>query len=112
MSKEEVLANFQIAIDNKTYEHDGNLLLDDLLERAQKIVINDREGLVEALRYWISLREQFRTEKAVILTKYLVLKELKLDLDKLRDDIVSGKYLPGNHTGRVDRALKAIDTNN
>jgi hypothetical protein len=108
MSKEEVLADFQMARDNEDYRKDGDLLFDDLLKRAKRLVVQDREGLVDALRYWMSLRDEYLTEMAIILTGELLLKELRPDLEKIREDIISRKYYRVKYTGWVDKALEAL----
>jgi hypothetical protein len=108
MSKEKVLAEFQVVFRDPRSE-DGVFLYENLLNRARSILISDRAGLVEALRLWISLRDQVHANTAVIMAGDLAIKELKPDLQRLREDIISRKAFPTNYTGWVDKALEAIE---
>jgi hypothetical protein len=111
MSKESVLEEFQ-SVYADPESKDGGYLYLGLLDRAKRLVITDRIGVVEALRYWISLRDHRHTNHAAMLTGALALKELKPDLEKLREDIISRKAYLTKYTGWVDKELKKIKSSN
>jgi hypothetical protein len=108
MSKEEVLAEFDIDLKDPVSLKDGEYLYEQILVRAKRTIINDRIGMVEVLRYWLSLRKALYTMMAVDLIKDLVISELKPELNILMEDIESGKVFLPYYKQWVDRALKAI----
>ena len=111
MSKEDVLAKFQKIWEKEEYSRDENgwYLYEDLRENAKNLMTNDREGVIEAARYWLSLREVPRTQYAMSLSKDLVLKELKRDIEGVREDIIARRNYPAPDTYWADRALKALE---
>jgi hypothetical protein len=108
MSKEEILAEFDIDLNDPVSVKDGEYLYEHILVRAKRMVVNDRIGMVEVLRYWLSLRKDLYTMMAVDIIKDLVISELKPELNILKEDIESGKIFLPYYKQWVDRVLKAI----
>jgi hypothetical protein len=108
MSKEEVLAEFDRDITNQGYKPDGNIIYRIIFQHAAQLILTDRLGVIDALRYWLLLRDDPFTVFAINLIQDLVIKELKPDLEKLRNDIESRNTLLPYYNEWVDRALKAI----
>jgi len=111
MSKEDVLAKFQKIWEKEEYSRNENgwYLYEDLRENTKNLMTNDREGVIEAVRCWLLLREVGRTEMAMGLAKDLTLKELKPDIEKVREDIIARRYYPAPDTYWADCALKALE---
>ena len=108
MSKEEVLAEFEI--DVKEYENEkmAGLFDQSIKSRTKRLIASDRSGVLEALRYWLRLRDSGLTVTALIVIADVNIPELKPDLECLRKDIESGKVFLPYYNSWVDRALKVI----
>jgi hypothetical protein len=110
MSKEDVLAEYDVIF--KKYENDKtNFVNQVLLERTKQLIVKDRLGVVEALRYWLSSRESGLTVAVANLIADVNIPELKPELKCLRKEIESGKIFHPYYNYCVDRALKAISEN-
>ena len=108
MTKEEVLAAFELDI-QKGDPRMGESTTEDIKKTAQKLIIQDRDGVIEALRYWLSLRDKGLPMVAVYVIADVYIPELKPDLERLRAEIESGKEVfHPSYNYWVDRALKAI----
>lgn len=79
-----------------------------ILNRAKRLIVSDRSGVVAALRYWLSLRHVSFTVIAIWVIEELKLIELKPELLALRNDIESGKAFLPYYVDWVDRAIKVI----
>ena len=110
MSRDEVLEEFEIDFADPESKYSGNSLYERVLKRAKQLVPRDREGLIEACRYWLSMRKLPHTWIGTILAKDLVIRELKPDLENLREDIESGKVFKLHDIRWVDKAIAAIST--
>jgi len=111
MSKEDVLTEFEKICNKEEYSRaeNGNFLLEDILQNARNLVNIDRDGLIGALRNWLELRKVGRTEYAMSIAEDLKLKELKPDIEAVRNDIILRRYYPVADTYWTDRALKALE---
>lgn len=109
MSKEEVLAEFDIDIKEYEDEKQAGLFDQSILNRVKRLIISDRPGVVEALRYWLRLRQRGLTVTALNVIADVNFPELKPDLECLKKDIESGKVFLPYYIYWVDRALKAIN---
>jgi hypothetical protein len=110
MSKEEVLAEFEIDIKEYENEKMAGLFDQSIKSRTKRIIVSDRSGVVEALRYWLCRRDSL-TVTALIVIADVNIPELKLDLECLKKDIESGKIFLPYYNSWVDRALKTINNN-
>jgi hypothetical protein len=108
MSKEEVLAEYDIDLKQFENDKDGSFVNQALLTRTKRLILKDRLGVVEALRYWLSLRADGLTMTAVDLIGYVNIPELKPDLECLKKEIESGKTFLPDYNYWVDRSLKSI----
>lgn len=108
MSKEEILEEFETDFTNPRAEKDGEYFHEIVLLRARRLILKDRGGMIEALRYWISLRKGPHTMLAVYIVEKLGISELKSELEVLKKDIASHKVFLPWYEREVDRALEAI----
>lgn len=111
MSKEEILSELEKDIQKSANDKGGEYFYEDAKKRLKKLVILDRPGVMEALRYWLCLRSQDLTMIAVWLTRDLMIKELKPDLENLKEDIKAGKVFKPYYIEMIDRALKTLNEN-
>lgn len=109
MPKDEVLAEFNIDFADPMSEKSGEYLYDHVLRRAKRLIVEDYTGVIEVLRYWLSLRKEPHTMLAVRVARDLVVTELKPELENLRQDIESGKTFLPYYKRWVDQALAAIN---
>jgi hypothetical protein len=108
VTKEEVLAAFDIDFKDPESQKDGPYLFEHILRRTKGLIISDRAGTIEALKYWLSLRKEPQTMMAVNIANNLALRELTPELITLGRDIESGSVFLPYYKGWVERALKAI----
>jgi hypothetical protein len=108
MTKEEVLAAFELDI-QKGDPRMGDSTIEDIKKTAKTLIIKDRSGVIEALRYWLRLRDSGLTMTAVSIIADIYIPELKPDLECLRADIESGKVFHPSYNYLVDLALKNIN---
>ena len=108
MTKKEVLAAFELDI-QRGDPRMGESTTEDIKKTAKKLIINDRDGVIEALRYWLSLRDKGLTMVAVGVIITVKTLELKPDLERLRAEIESGKVFHPSYNYLVDLALKNIN---
>jgi hypothetical protein len=108
MTKEEVLAAFELDI-QKEDPRMSESTTEDIKKTAKTLIIKDRDGVVEALRYWLRLRDDGHTMAAVYVIGDVYIPELKPDLECLRADIESGKVFLPYYNYWVDLALKTIN---
>ena len=108
MSKEEVLAAFELDI-QRVAPRMSESTTEDIIKTAKKLIIKDRDGVIEALRYWLGLRDIGLTITALCVIAENYIPELKPDLECLRAEIESGKVFHPSHNYWVDLALKNIN---
>ena len=99
--------------DNSPDPYSGEESYRWLQSRVERIVRDEREALIGALRIWLSLRSGPETMAAADLAADFHLTELREDLFKLLEDIDGGrtKFLPGlkSHYGnRIAGCLSRI----
>jgi hypothetical protein len=87
----------------------GDQTIEDIKQTAKTLINNDRIAVIEALRYWLNLRDWGLTPTALNVITSIRIPELKSDLQCLRVDIESGKALNPYIIYLVDMALKSID---
>jgi hypothetical protein len=87
------------------------LTIQDITKTAKTLIIKDQAGVIEAPRYWLSLRHNGLTPTALSVISAVKIPELKPDLECLKADIESGKALHPSYLDLVDLALKAISEN-
>jgi hypothetical protein len=109
MTKESVLRDLQEIENDRKTDKQGNLMFYEMLDRLKKLVVTDRNGVVDAMRYWLSLRDQYLTEIAESIAQFLLLKELRPELEQIKKEILARKYYHVPYTGWIDMALKAFD---
>jgi hypothetical protein len=107
MPKEDVLAAFELDI-QKGNPRTGDSTIEDIKKTAKTLIIKDRAGVIEALRYWLRLRHRGLTPTALSVIIAVKIPELKPDLECLKADIESGKALHPSYLDLVGLALKAI----
>lgn len=107
MTKEEVLAAFELDIQNEDPRMSESTT-EDIKKTAKRLIIQDCSGVIEALRYWLSLRDIGLTMVAVAVIDNVCIPELKPDLERLRAEIESGKVFHPSYNYLVDLALKTI----
>lgn len=86
----------------------GESTTQDIKRTAKALSLQDRPGIVEALRYWLNLRHEGLTMVAVSVIGDTHIPELKPDIERLKADIQSGKVFHPSYNHLVDLALKAI----
>lgn len=86
----------------------GEYLEEHVRRRSASIVRSDRQGLIEALRYWIETRSEPRTMLAVSVAKDLGLVELTPDIRQLKKDIEHRGVFPAFYVREVVQALSAL----
>lgn len=91
MTKKDVLLEFETAALNPDAKYSGNEYEEYVLKRATRLILTDRKGVIEALQYWLQLRDDSETMIAVDLAGILVIPELKPDLEELRNEIEAGR---------------------
>ncbi len=108
MTKEEVLVAFEADIRRMDIRQ-GELTTEDIKKTANTLISKDRTGVIEALRYWLQLRESGPTVTACIVIADINIPELKPDLECLKAEIESGKTFHPSYLYWVDSALKNIN---
>ena len=108
MTREEVLTAFEMDIQNGDPKM-GESTTEDIKKTAKTLVTKDRTGVIEALRYWLRLRDIGLTVTALIVIADNYIPELKPDVECLRAEIESGKVFHPSHNYWVDLALKNIN---
>ena len=108
MSKEDALAMLSMDEDYLGSLKDPTYEREVLIARARKLLAIDRAELIEALRYWLSLRHAGKTLTAVEIAEKLHLTELKPDIEILRKEIVDRKVFLPDYVSLVDMALDAL----
>jgi hypothetical protein len=107
VSKEQVLAAFNKEV-KKGEPQVGETVAERIKITAKEMIVNDRAGVVGALRYWIKLRDQNLTQIALSVIAEVKTSELKPDLEKLKADVDSRKALNPNFVYLIDFAMNAI----
>ena len=108
MTKTEVLEQLETDITDPGSYKSGEYLRTHVLSRAKAISSMDRDGLVEAMREWLGMRSEPKTMIAVMVSEKLRLKELKSDIETLREDVFAGKYFPRFYLREIDATLKVL----
>lgn len=86
----------------------GEDLFRDVLDLARRIIAGDREGLVEALDAWLKQRSSPRTQIAMEIAGQLKLTEVRSELERFREDVLSGKHGPRRDPWLIDKAIQAM----
>jgi len=110
MSKEDGLKEFDIDLKEFGADKYGGPFRKSILSRTRRLIINDRLGVIEALRYWLRLGDGITIIALIIITEVNI-PELKPELDCLKKDIESGKAFLPDYSYLVNRALKVISEN-
>jgi len=76
---------------------------------ASAASLTERLGLIEALREWLSLRNEPRTMLAVTMARKLGLRELKADIEALRKEVSEGRVFPRFYLREIDATLEALN---
>jgi hypothetical protein len=109
MSKEEVLAAFELDI-QRVAPRMSESTTEDIIKTAKKLIIKDRDGVIEALRYWLRFRDDRHPLTAVYIIADVYIPELKPDLERLREEIESGKEVfHSSYNCWVEKALKNVN---
>ncbi len=114
MSKETVLRQIMRIWDDPRYEKDGTYMYHIMLKRLKKLINSDRDGVIDAMRYWLSLDDYGKKRAAEDVVGDLLLKELRPQLVQIKKNILKGEHydLPIEHyLYPVEQALKALDEN-
>jgi len=108
MTKEEVLAALELDI-QKGEPRMGDSTTEDIKKTVKTLIVKDRDGVIEALRYWLGLRDIGLTITALCVIAENYIPELKPDLECLRAEIESGKVFHPSHNYWIDLALRNIN---
>jgi hypothetical protein len=107
VTKESVLAAFERDIQNGDPKM-GDSTIEDIKKTAATLIVQDRKGVIEALRYWLSLRDIGLTPTALcIIADVDAMSELKPDLDVLRLEIESSDVFHPSYLHLIDLAVKS-----
>jgi hypothetical protein len=109
MSKEDVMADFRIALQLPGVEKSGNILAEELKRRATRYVDRDRTGLVGAVKDWLEARDDLLTVQAAVLIREFKLDELKDSMRRIRNEVAAGAFLKPTSVWIFDRALESLD---
>lgn len=112
MTKESVLNELLEIENDKRFEKQGNLMFFEMLDRLKILIVTDRNGVIDAMRYWLSSKDLGSRETAENLSRFLLLKELRPELEQIRKEITTRKchLLPIRHyLEPIDLALQAFD---
>ena len=90
MTKEEVLAVFELDIQREDPRMSESTT-QDIINTAKRLIIKDRSGVIDTLRYWLHLRDERSPLTAVYVIANVYIPELKPDLEYLKEEIESGK---------------------
>lgn len=95
MAKSDVLSALQADLENPGALKSGEFLQEHVLRTARRaLAAGDHDGLVAALRDWLSLRQEPQTMLAVNVAKEERLRELAPDVQALRTDVQAGRFFP------------------
>lgn len=108
MTKEDVLASFEVAWLNPATAKDGSVLADELERRAAVFVVSDRTGLVDAVRDWLESKNEVRVIHAVALIQEFRLVELLEPIKTVRASVVSGAFGHRSSIWLFDRAIESL----
>jgi hypothetical protein len=86
----------------------GEYLRDHVLQHVRSALTTDRSGVVDALREWLNSRSEPRTMLAVSVARKLGLKELKTEVELIRDEVLNGRIFPMFYLDRINAALDAL----
>ncbi len=109
MAKEDVLEILEAEFCDPGGYKSGEYLWEHVLRRSAKIVQNDRPGLVEVLQEWIGSQTEPRTMLAVWVAQSLGIRELIPQIQRLREQISSGKLFYGDYLKDIDEALSVLE---
>ena len=108
MAKTDVLEVFDSALNDPGALKSGEYLEEHIVNYAKEMFINDRTGVIDALREWLVLREEPKTMLAVKVVEELTIKELKEEIINLKKDIEGGKAFLPFYVRSVDKALSVL----
>lgn len=107
MTKQEILEWLESEIQGYTPRSTGNECEQFITRLAARIVESDRNELVAAMREWITQHGQ-RTLLAMNIAADLKLRELKPDIERLLEDVRTGKAFSPYYEEFIGPALKRI----
>ena len=109
MAKLDVVQALQSDLDNPGSLKSGEYLVDRILTTVRRaLVAGDRDGVVDALREWLNLRQEPQTMLAVTAAKEEQLTELVLEIQALKTDVLAGRSFPKFYLRWIDEALSAV----
>jgi hypothetical protein len=108
MSKNNILAVLETAMNNPGSFKSGEYLEEHVLSNAKKLLLNDRVGLIEALCEWVSLKSEPQTMLAISVAKELNLREMRQVIEDLRQEVFAGKIFPKFYLRDIDEALSIL----
>ena len=108
MSIRSTLDLFEAEIHGHPDRDSGVDLYRHMLNLSQQVDVNDHEGLVGALDAWLKQRSEPRTMIAVDISGKLKLTELRGELDRLLEEVRSGKAFLPHYTRWIDEAIRAL----
>ena len=108
MTKNDVLQLFETDMSDPGSYKSGEYLREHVLQHAKGVLSTDRSSLVEALREWLKARSEPRTMIAVTVARKLDLKELKSDIQALRNEVADGRTFPRFYLDHIDAAVNAL----
>jgi len=108
MTREQVLSAFPQEI-QKGDLRSGDSTTEKIKKTVKTLIIKGRTDVIEALRYWLRLRDRGLAMTVVIVIANNYIPELKPDLECLRAEIQSGKVFHPSYNYLVDLALKPIN---
>lgn len=111
MKTDEIRLLFATDFSNPGADKDGNYLYEIIFQRAQLIISENRDGLIEVLTEWLEERIEPDTMLAVYLSSALGLYELKCEILKLREDVSEGKVFLPFYLKDIDECLASLDNN-
>lgn len=109
MAKSDVLSAFQSDLDNPGSLKSGEYLEEQILKTVRcALRAGDRDGVIDALREWLSLGREPETMLAVTAAKQEQLTELVPEIKTLRTDVQAGRVFPIFYLRWIDEALDAL----
>ncbi len=110
MAKFDVVQALQSDLDNPASFKSGEYLEDRILRSVRRaLAAGNRDGVLDALREWLNLRQEPHTMLAVTAAKKEQLSELAPEIQALRTDVCAGRALQKFYLRWIDEALHAVE---
>jgi hypothetical protein len=107
MKKQEILEWLEGEVQGYPERATGNECEDHIVRLAGRVAESDRNALVEAMRDWIEQRDK-RTLLAVRIVGEQALRELKPHIQRLLDEVRTGKVFSPYYEEFIAPALRRI----